>query len=174
MKILTIRLKTSDVIYDIRNKAWLTARARDNGTNFKQVAFLKPDNEGGDMSQLRRSVTSAWNALLKLFAEYIPASEKLPEEDFVASSVIDERMEFLEQTLCLPNNYNEQTRQMLVDIVHKYLVDCALGEWLRLNVMSDADKFLAEAAAHYNEVWAMLGARVRPERPDESEHETKE
>lgn len=165
MKILTIRLKVSDVIYDIRNKAWLTARARDNGTNFKQVAFLKPDNEGGDLSQLMRSVIGAWRKLLALFAEYIPADEDVPDEDFVADADADTRLEYLEQTLWMPNNFNEGLRATIADTAHKYVVARALGEWLRLNVSADADKFLAEAEALYGEIWTSLGARVRPERP---------
>lgn len=165
MKILTIRLKVSDVVYDIRNKAWLTARARDNGTNYKQVAFLKPDNEGGDLSQVKRSIGSAWSAINKLLVEYIPTSDLPAREDFVATPNADETGEYLEVTLWLPNNYNEGTREILADLLHRYIVASALGEWLRLNVAPDADKYFAEAARIYDEVWAVLGARVRPERP---------
>lgn len=165
MKIVTLKINVRDVIYDIRNKAWLLARARDNGTNFKQVAYMKPDSEGGDNAQLLQAVAGAWYGLRPLFGEYVVGGGRDPEEAFLAATAPLHNDDELTAVLTLPENFNETVSAALADNVHKYIVAQALAEWLRLNVADDATAFFTEAQMYYNTIWANLAQRIRPERP---------
>lgn len=169
MKLFAIRIHVPDVLYDIRNKAWLTARARDTGNNYKQVAYMKPDSEGGDSAQLLRAVTSAWRRLKPLFAEYLQPGESDTQDDaYVATASVVDAQDDLTELLYMPETFNEAVCDTVVDTIHKYLVSRSLGEWMRLNVAADADTYLSEAEVFYQEIWASLGQRIRPSRPKEA------
>lgn len=62
----------SEVLYDVKNKAFLTGRSRYNGQNDEEKANIQASDDEQDDNQIRRSITSAMHDLLPKLAEYNP------------------------------------------------------------------------------------------------------
>lgn len=65
-------LYPSEVLYDVKNKAFLTGRSRYNGQNDEEKANMQAGDDEEDINQIKRSITTAMNGLLPKLAEYLP------------------------------------------------------------------------------------------------------
>lgn len=58
MKSLSITLYLSEILYDIRNKAFLTGRSRETADNQAQISWSQLSSDEPEMGQIMRSVES--------------------------------------------------------------------------------------------------------------------
>ena len=71
-KNIYVDIYPSEVLYDVKNKAFLTGRSRYNGQNDEEKANMQAGDDEEDDNQIRRSITNAMHGLLPKLAEYNP------------------------------------------------------------------------------------------------------
>lgn len=157
-KTLTITIYTTELIYDVQNKAYLTGRSRRTGDNHELVSSMQASDDEEDKNQIVRSLSNAFGTLKTKLAEYIDdggttADNTLPD----ASN--------LTVVLLMPSNYNEGTHQAIAAAIHQYLVNTATADWLRITDKADANDYATLADANLQELREAINKRVRPTRP---------
>lgn len=71
MKSLSITLYLSEILYDIRNKAFLTGRSRETADNQAQISWSQLSGDEPEMGQIMRSVESALAVVQTKLAPYL-------------------------------------------------------------------------------------------------------
>lgn len=71
MKSLSITLYLSEILYDIRNKAFLTGRSRETADNQAQISWSQLSSDEPEMGQIMRSVESALAVVQTKLAPYL-------------------------------------------------------------------------------------------------------
>lgn len=159
-KTVTITLAISELLYDVRNKAFLTGRSRQTGNNHEQVAHMQASDDDDDQNQILRSIGNAFGTLETKLSEYIE------EKGTSANNVQIESTKNLTVTLQMPSNYNESTAQTIADDMHKYIVYTAVGDWFAITNKDDAKDYIEAASVAVDELREALNKRVRPVRTD--------
>ena len=78
---LTIKMKVSELVYDIQNRTDLTGQARYNGQNDEFVAKLRMNDDDENANQALRSITTAYGRLKTKLSEYISVSDSFRRSD---------------------------------------------------------------------------------------------
>ncbi|MDO4929624.1 MAG: hypothetical protein Q4E59_00665 [Bacteroidales bacterium] len=159
-KNVTITLYTSELIYDVQNKTYLTGRSRQTGDNHEQVANMQANDDDENANQVVRSIGNAWATLKTKLSEYI--------EDTTTSST-DEQMTVTSTTtlqlqLVMPSNYNLATKDTITAALHQYIVNTAIGDWFAITNKNDAEDYYTLAAANLQSIREAINKRVRPTR----------
>ena len=164
-KTLTITLEVRELMYDIRNKAWLTGQAREAAqtANFAAASGMQMDDDDGNGYQLRRSLANAFATLKVVIGEYLDGDTT--SADNKIGKIIDNDGQ-LTLTLSLPTNYNAATADAVCNGAHAYLVDTALAEWLTITDKNDAEDYATHAATSLEIMRRALYRRTRPDRPE--------
>lgn len=115
-KTVTITLAISELIYDVRNKAYLTGRSRQTGNNHEQVAYVQASEDDDDMNQILRSIGNAFGTLKTKLSEYIE------DKGTSANNVQIKSTDNLTVALQMPSNYNSSTEQAIANSMHNYIV----------------------------------------------------
>lgn len=160
---LTIRLHKSELIYDIRNKAYLTGRSLGGGERkpLEQIASMQASEDDEDMNQILRSIGSATEMLRSALGEYATdSSEASP-----TNALIDEEGE-LRLTLSMPSNYNASVSGSIASSAHEYIVCQALSEWFLITNKEDAASYATLATGHLAAIRLAIHKRKRPQRAE--------
>lgn len=72
---LTIKLKVSELVYDVQNRTDLTGQARYDGKNDEFVAKLRMNDDDENANQVLRSITTAYGRLKTKLSEYISVDD---------------------------------------------------------------------------------------------------
>lgn len=184
-KILTIRQKVQELIFDIRNKSHLVAQAREGEgeKGYQAVSNIQVTDEEDNDYQIRRSLATAYASLKSLLGEYlykeyirdayIPPveGEGMPghfSERLVIDNIIHSEIDSggeLVLELLMPGNYNNASAERLSENIHSYLVNMSLAEWFAITSKEDAQGYATFAEANVNAIKSALYKRNRPERP---------
>lgn len=78
---LTIKMKMSELVYDIQNRTDLTGQARYNGQNDEFVAKLRMNDDDENANQALRSITTAYGRLKTKLSEYISVNDSYKRAD---------------------------------------------------------------------------------------------
>lgn len=78
---LTIKMKVSELVYDIQNRTDLTGQARYNGQNDEFVAKLRMNDDDENANQALRSITTAYGRLKTKLSEYISVNDSYIRAD---------------------------------------------------------------------------------------------
>ncbi len=157
-KNLTITLYTSEIIYDVQNKTFLTGRSRNIGTNHEEVANMQANEDEENESQILRSIGSAFAYLKTRLSEYIE------ETATTASNVLHSKDENFTLALVLPSNVNQATSETISSAAHQYIVNLAMGDWFTITNKADASDYIAKAESNLQELREAINKRVRPVR----------
>ncbi len=157
-KNLTITLKMSELLYEVRNKTWLTGQSRQNGQNFEEVANMQNNEDEEHENQILRSFGNAFNQLKVRLSEYIVAS------DTTANDIQIDKSSDLTITLSLPSNYNQATATSVATSMHQYLVNTAIAEWFQITNKTDSSDYLTLAGANITQIREAVSKRNRPTR----------
>ena len=157
-KNLAITLKISELLYEIRNKTWLTGQSRQNGQNFEEVANMQNNEDEEHVNQVLRSIGNAFATLKVRLSEFIDASQTTAN-DIQITGLTD-----LTVSLVLPSNYNQATADAIALAMHQYLVNTAIAEWFTITNKTDAADYLTLAGANITQIREAVSKRVRPTR----------
>lgn len=157
-KNLTVTLYTSEILYDVMNKTYLTGRSRFIGTNNEEVANMQANEDEENESQLLRSIGNAFAYLKTRLSEYIE------ETATTASNILLTKDENLTIALVLPSNVNQATSDTVSSAAHQYIVNLAMADWFTITNKADAADYAAKAEANLQELREAINKRVRPVR----------
>ena len=157
-KSLAITLYTSEIMYDVMNKTYLTGRSRFIGTNNEEVANMQASEDEENEDQLLRTIGHAFAYLKTRLSEYIE------ETATVSSNILLSKDKNLTLTLVLPSNVNQATTETISSSAHQYIVNLAMADWFTITNKADAADYAAKAEANLQELREAINKRVRPVR----------
>ncbi len=157
-KSLAITLKISELLYEVRNKTWLTGQSRQNGQNFEEVANMQNNEDEEHVNQILRSFGNAFNQLKVRLSEYINAADTTANDIQITSNTD------LTVTLSLPSNYNQATATAIATAMHQYLINTAIAEWFQITNKTDSADYLTLAGANITQIREAVSKRSRPTR----------
>lgn len=156
----TITLYLSELLYDVRNKVYLTGKSRKNGENHETVANIQASEDEEDENQILRSIQSATGELRNVMSEYL--TETTAKDDNIwLDKTKNASITF---TLNMPSNYNQATVKTITSAAHDYAVNKAASDWLLITDKNDAQDYLAKANANASVIREALSKRVCPSR----------
>lgn len=179
MKSLSITLYLSEILYDIRNKAFLTGRSRETADNQAQISWSQLSGDEPEMGQIMRSVESALAVVQTKLAPYLeeitrerilrehhppcmphPAEPiELPAEDDVLMRFEDNA---ITMKLLMPDNYNQAFVPVLSSSIHNFIVAAVLGEWFVISYPNEVKAYLQWAEGENVNIKACLEKRIKP------------
>lgn len=179
MKSLSITLYLSEILYDIRNKAFLTGRSRETADNQAQISWSQLSGDEPEMGQIMRSVESALAVVQTKLAPYLeeitrerilrehhPPCMPHPEELIELSAEDDVLMPSEENAITLkllmPDNYNQAFVPALSSSIHNFIVAAVLGEWFVISHPNEAKAYLQWAEGENVNIKACLEKRIKP------------
>lgn len=179
MKSLLITLYLSEILYDIRNKAFLTGRSRETADNQAQISWSQLSGDEPEMGQIMRSVESALAVVQTKLAPYLeeitrerilrehhPPCMPHPEELIELSAEDDVLMPSEENAITLkllmPDNYNQAFVPALSASIHNFIVAAVLGEWFVISHPNEAKAYLQWAEGESANIKACLEKRIKP------------
>jgi hypothetical protein len=157
-KNLTVTLYTSELLYDVMNKTYLTGRSRFIGTNNEEVAYMQANEDEENENQLLRSIGNAFSYLKTRLSEYIEETATTVTNNLLTKD------KNLTITLVLPSNVNQATSDTVSSAAHQYIVNLAMADWFTITNKADAADYAAKAEANLQELREAINKRVRPVR----------
>lgn len=159
-KTITITLNKNELLYDIENKAWLTGRSREDGTNDAVVSKMQAGDEDADRNQMLRCISNAVATLRNNVAEwlgdaYVYSANDTLMTDSTAYTIV----------LQMPMNYNTSVNDAVVAAMHQYVVNSALAEWFNMTAKEETQDYYTLAAANLEQLKTAMYKRNRPARP---------
>lgn len=158
-KKLYITLSMKELLYDVRNKAYIAGQSMATGDNIEAVYNMQAVDDDGNAERIDRSISDALARLKTSFAEYI-ANEDSGE----VGNVQEASEQNVSLTLLVPSNYCFAARKDAARSMHGYIVACALSEWFALTNKAEAASYTEQAAACLAEAHRAINRRVRPTR----------
>ena len=156
MKIITITLKKTEILYDIENTTYLVGNSRSTGTNFEQVSNMQNSGEEEDRNFILRSVENAFFEAKRNLSRYIDETKTATDNELMTETGD------LVLTLNVTDMFNEASTDALKSSSHEFIIASALTDWFA-NVKPD-EMTIYQArknAAHVN----MLSALYRKKAP---------
>jgi hypothetical protein len=157
-KNLTVTLYTSEILYDVMNKTYLTGRSRFIGTNNEEVANMQANEDEENENQLLRSIGNAFSYLKTRLSEYIEETATTVTNNLLTKD------KNLTITLVLPSNVNQATSDTVSSAAHQYIVNLAMADWFTITNKADAADYTAKAEVNLQELREAINKRVRPVR----------
>ena len=163
-KELTVTLQVKELLYDIRNKAYLTGRAREaeGVKNYEAASNMQASEDEEESTQLRRSIADHFTSLKSLLGEYLN-EDKTTSDNLINKEIDDDGV--LTLMFRLPSNYNNASADSLGKGMHAYIVDMSLADWFTITNKADADSYVSHADVSLENVKRALYKRSRPSRP---------
>lgn len=163
-QIIQVKQSVALILYDVRNKAYITGNSRmASGTvGYEAGSKMQASEDTEEDDQLKRSLTTYFTGLKSKLGEY------LDEETTTTNNVISDTIEgegVLELGFRLPTNYNKASVDALGAGIHAYLVDMVLADWFNITDPADAKNYIDHAAVQLEDVRSALYKRSRPNRP---------
>ncbi len=167
-QIVTVNIDVATVLYDVRNKAYITGNSRmASGTaNYEAGSKMQASEDNEETDQLNRSLNTYFAGLKSKLGEYLD-EETTTTNNLVAQLIEDEGI--LTLAFKLPTNYNNASADALGAGIHAYLVDLILADWFNITNPQDAKGYTEHAGVMLEDVRAALYKRSRPTRPKRPE-----
>ncbi len=164
-QIITVRQHVPTILYDVRNKAYITGNSRmaSGEANYEAGSKMQASEDTEEDDQLKRSLTTYFTGLKSKLGEY------LDEETTTTNNLIAEIIEnegTLQLSFRLPTNYNNASADALGAGIHAYLVDMVLADWFNITNPKDMKGYTEHANVMLEDVKAALYKRSRPKRPE--------
>lgn len=157
-KSLTVTIYKSELIYDIQNKTYLSARSKANEKSPEAVAAMQVNGDDENVNQILRSIGSAFASLKPILGEYISGS------DTTANNIMEASSGNLTLTLSMPENFNQAESASISNAVHDFIVNTATSEWYLVVSPAESAAYSAMAARSVEQLRAALAKRNRPSR----------
>lgn len=163
-QVITVFQDVKNILYDARNKAYITGNSRmaSGAAGYEAGSKMQASEDTEEDDQLKRSLTTYFTGLKSKLGEY------LDEETTTTNNLIAETIEnegILQLAFRLPTNYNNASADALGAGIHAYLVDMVLADWFNITNPQDMKSYTDHAAVMLEDVKAALYKRSRPTRP---------
>lgn len=159
-KQIQITLNKDELLYDIENKAYLTGRSREDGSNHAAVSKMQADESDEDRNQMYRCIGNAIATLRNHLAEWVGDANSS-----TANNVLETETLAYTIVLNMPMNYNTSVNGTLASAMHQYVVNSALAEWFSMTAKEEATDYYTLAAANLQQVKDASFKRLRPTKP---------
>ena len=159
-KTITITLNRNELLYDIENKAYLTGRSREDGSNHAAVSKMQAGDAEEDRNQMCRCIGNAIATLRNHLAEWIGDAN-----NYMAGDTLETTALAYSIVLNMPMNYNTSVHSAIASAMHQYIVNSALAEWFSMTSKEDAADYYTLAAANLQQLKEASFKRLRPTRP---------
>ncbi len=162
MKTITITLEVSEMLLDIRNKAYLTGRTREaeDTKAYESASNMQASEDSEDMEQLLRSISTHFAVLKRELAECLDL------KGTSASNGIIESTNSLSLGLNMPSNFNLSVVDSIAQNSHAYIVSMSLADWFAITSKSDQQIYLQQAAMNLDNLKRAVRKRQRPQREE--------
>lgn len=158
-KTLTITLYMSELLYDFRNKAFLTGRSRKaDGKDAEFASNMQASDDDSDKNQVLRSIQNAYGQLLVELSE-----------GFHGVATATSKNELLEESditlkLDVPSNFNLGVRDSLTSAIHEYIINKAMMDWYMITNKDEAKDYAELSAVSFQNIHNAFNRRERPTR----------
>ena len=158
-KTLTITLYMSELLYDFKNKAYLTGRSRKaEGKDAEATSNMQASDDEADKNQALRSIQNAYGQLLVELAEgFQGETDATSKNELIADGDIN-------ITLTVPSNYNLGIRDAVTSAMHDYIINKALMDWFLITNKDDASVYNDLAQVSLKNLHDSFNRRERPTR----------
>lgn len=162
---ITVHVDVAQVLYDVRNKAYITGASRmaSGAANYETGSKMQASEDNEEDDQLKRSLTTYFTGLKSKLGEY------LDENTTTTNNLIAEKIDMedvLTLSFRLPTNYNNASVDALGAGIHAYCVDMVLADWFTITNPQDAKSYIEHAGMQLEDVRSALYKRSRPARPE--------
>lgn len=163
-QIVTVYQDVKNILYDVRNKAYITGNSRkaSGAANYEAGSKMQASEDTEEDDQLKRSLTTYFTGLKSKLGEYL--DEDTTTTNNLITQIIEDE-EILQLAFRLPTNYNNASADALGAGIHAYLVDMVLADWFTITNPADVKSYIDHAAVQLEDVKAALYKRSRPTRP---------
>lgn len=163
-QIVTVYQDVKNILYDVRNKAYITGNSRkaSGAANYEAGSKMQASEDTEEDDQLKRSLTTYFTGLKSKLGEYL--DEDTTTTNNLIAQIIDEE-KILQLAFRLPTNYNNASADALGAGIHSYLVDMVIADWFTITNPADVKSYIDHAAIQLEDVKAALYKRSRPTRP---------
>lgn len=161
---VSIKLEVRELLHDIRNKTYLTKKARGAaGLSVEAASDMQADESSADKYQLGRTLMRAFEGAKNVVSEYLKEEEE-SGTDKMRKEIDDEGQLTLD--LMMPDNFDKNAVGLLTESVHAYMVTTALAEWFMVKSPNEAQYYIKEIPGCINAIRVAIYKRNRPERPN--------
>lgn len=162
-KTIKITLALKELIYDVQNKTYLTARSRKSGDNDEQVANMMASDDEENANQVLRSIQNAIGVLKTKLSEYMAEYTTADTNalDGANTTTVDTD-KTINITLDMPVNFNTAVVTAITAACHAYIVDMSVAEWFVITDKADAKEYADMAAADLQNIREAVNKRSRP------------
>ena len=157
-KTITLKLKMSELIYDIQNKTYLTGRSINNGSSVAHIAHMQANDDDENAAQILRSITMATAVLRNRLGEYLDNSETLSDNEILSQ---EEDILF---TLYMPGNFNSSVAHTIGEATHQFIVATAVADWFAITAKGETSDYTLAAGEALKVMEESLCKRSRPNR----------
>lgn len=162
-KTVKITLALKELIYDVQNKTYLTAKSRKTGDNYEQVANMMASDDEENANQVLRSIQNAFGVLKNKLAEYVTEDTKNANDTLDgANNTTVTTEKTLDITLNMPTNFNAAAITAIAAACHAYIVDMSVAEWLIITDKADAKDYADMAENDLQNLREAINKRTRP------------
>ena len=167
-QIVTVHQDVKTILYDVRNKAYITGNSRQasGAVNYEAGSKMQASEDTEEDDQLKRSLTTYFTGLKSKLGEYLD-EDTTTTNNLIADLIEEEGI--LTLAFRLPTNYNNASADALGAGIHAYLVDMTLADWFNITNPQDVKGYTEHAALMLEDVKAALYKRSRPTRPPRPE-----
>lgn len=155
----TITLYISELLYDVKNRSYLTGLSRKNGDNFEEVANMQASDDDEHENQLLRSISNSFDRLKTKLSEYVVSSQT------TSNNALMSKTGTIGFELVMPSNYNQATLDTITSECTQYIENMTLADWFRITNKPDYPEYETNAGDNLLHIREALNKRVRPVRP---------
>lgn len=157
-KTIQLKLKMSELIYDIQNKTYLTGRSLNDGSNHSHVANMQANDDDENEAQILRSITNAYAVLRNRLAEYMEMTENISDNTSL------EAEDSIDLTLLMPSNFNSSVAKSIGESAHQFIVATAIADWFAITAKGETSDYSVVAENSLRILEEALCKRSRPAR----------
>ena len=154
---ITIDLKLTQILFDIRNKAYLTGKTREADERLKAAIQASADDD----PQMLRAIQNATDRVCILLSDYIADDS----DSSVDNTYFADDSDANSITLVMPDNFNGGMAKSLATMIHDYIVSSALHEWFQLTFKADATDYIQLSGISLDDIKLAMSKRKAPTRP---------
>lgn len=154
---LVISLSLKEILFDIRNKSYLTGKTREADERIRATIQASTDDD----PQMLRAIQNATDRVTVLLSNNIANDA----DDSTDDSFFEDDSDANTISLVLPDNFNGGMSKSLATMIHDYVVSSALREWFMLTFKAEAADYVQLNNVELADIKAAVSKRMAPTRP---------
>lgn len=163
-KVLTVTLYKEEMIYQVKNKTYLTGLSRENGQNFEQVERLQANDDESHVNQIIRSMDNAFAELKSKLAQYLASTSVASASDNIQLATTGTGLTTYVMALNMPTNFNDAVKETIAAACDKYVVNTAIADWFVITKPDEAPSYIALAGTSLQTIREAINKRISPTR----------